>query len=364
MSSDHHYSHRQAVVAARRFDVVAALPTAFAHDVRAMRRANAHVVLLAYSNAMLTSPRSAVGVGADAFAHDQGGHRIRSTRFGQYLMEPSASSWRRASVRRCADRVAASGYDGCLLDMLTLGLFAPGYVSALPVVPGTRTPYTQRQWRRQLLRLAHRFVDRRPRLIFAGNTVGNAYRYWQAPVSSRPITRALPAAMMEDFLRGATDPASAFPVGREWRRNLAVVHDFESHARTGLFVTKLWAAATPRQVRQWEAYCFATFLLAANGHSYIAFTRSRDRAGALGLNLPYRLPRHIGTPRSSAREVGGIFRRSFSRGLVIVNPTRHARSVRLRSAYRRLDGSMERSAHLGPHSGEVLVRSRQRGGAG
>lgn len=363
MSSDHHFSRRQALAAARRFDLVAALPTAFAHDVRAMRGTNPHLILLAYSNAMLTSPRTAAGLGAGKFAHDQSGRRIRSAGFGQYLMEPSASGWRRSSVRGCAERVAESGYNGCLLDMLTLGVFAPGYLSALPVVPGTHTPYTQRQWRRQLLGLAHRFAQNRPRLTFAANAVGNAYRYWEAPVSSRPIVRALPAAMMEDFLRGATDPVAAFPTGREWRRNLAVIRDFESHARTGLFVTKLWVTATPHLVRQWEAYCFATFLLAANGHTYIGFTRSRDRAGALGLDLPFQLPRRIGTPRSGAREIGGTFRRSFSRGLVIVNPTMQARSIRLHRAYRRLDGSVERSADLAAHSGEVLVSTRQRGGA-
>jgi len=41
----------------------------------------------------------------------------------------------------------------------------------------------------------------------------------------------------------------------------------------------------------------ASFLMGADGNSYLAFTRSRDRAGAMGVNAPYSMPENIGLPQ-------------------------------------------------------------------
>ena len=48
-----------------------------------------------------------------------------------------------------------------------------------------------------------------PGLIHIGNSVENAYRYWQTKVvTSQALATSQPGAQMEDFLRGASNPVS------------------------------------------------------------------------------------------------------------------------------------------------------------
>jgi hypothetical protein len=358
VADDLHYSRSEAVALARRFDVLTALPISFEKYVGAMRRVNPRLKLLAYTNATFANRAIAAAAPEDQFAHDAQGRRITSRGFGQYLMEPSSPGWQRRSVQLCASLVARSGYDGCLLDMLGMAVFSPHYVSSLPVNPATGSTYTERQWRRALIDLAAKFGQHRPALTYAGNAVGNAYRYWVAGVSSRPIVRSLPGALMEDFLRGARDAADSFPVGKDWKRNFAVVRDFAASDRTGLFLTKLWVSASPRQVRTWEGYALATFLLAADAHQYIGFTDGRSKAAVAGRDLPFRVRRHIGRPTSAVHVSHGVYRRHFQRGQVAVNPTVRPHRILLHGTYRTLDGTLVRRVLLAPHSGEVLTALR------
>jgi hypothetical protein len=358
MSNDHHYTRGQAVALARRVDLVAAMPVAFQHHVRAMRAANPQLRVLAYANATLADPSTVRGLPEQAFAHDAHGHRIKANGWGTYLMEPSSSAWQRAANRECDDRAHAGRYDGCLVDMLTLGIYSKGFVSGLPVVPGTHRVYSQAEYRQRLETLGASYQRLSPSLMHVDNSVENGYRYWRASVASRPLVSGLKGAQMEDFLRGAYDGATAVPGGSDWRRDLRVVQDLESKHITGLFTTKLWSGATRSQAARWDAYAMSTFLLGANGHSYFAFTRSRDKAGATGANAPYRMPKGIGAPTSGAHRLGsGAFERSFQRGLAVVNPSGHATTVRLGGTYRALGGHRTSVLHLGPRTGDVLVRS-------
>lgn len=358
VATNHHYTRRQAVALARRFDLLTALPIAFQRFTGAMRRANPSLTLLGYTNATFANRAVAASAPEYEFAHDENGRRITSTNFGQYLMEPSDPGWQHTSVNLCVNLIDRSSYDGCLLDVFGMAVYSPGYVSALPARPGTGITYTETEWRQQLVDLAGAFASHRPALTYVGNAVGNAYRYWLANVTSQPIVRSLPGALMEDFLRGARDSVTSFPVGADWKRNLEIVRDFERANRTGLFLTKLWVNASPRQVGAWEAYSLATFLLAANGHTFIAFTDGRSRDAVSGRDLPFRLRRNIGMPTSGFQASGGVYRRHFGHGLVLVNPTLRSRAVRLHASFRTLGGRVVHRLRLGPHSGEVLTARR------
>jgi hypothetical protein len=357
MADHHHYSRDQALAVARRFDLVVAMPVAFAQHLPAMRAENPRLRVLAYSNAMLASRATVRGLPESAFAHDRWGRRIMSGRWDTFLMEPSSPDWRRAAVRQCRHRASSSGYDGCLVDMLTLGIFSRGLVATLPVVPGTAKVYSQRGYRRQLVELGNRYESLLPRLELVANAVENGYRYWAAPVTSRPLARRMPGAQMEDFLRGAYDPVGDLPTGVDWRRDLRVVRDLERRDRVGLFTTKLWVGASRAQVAQWQAYAMATFLLAAQGGSYFAFTDARTQAGATGSRLPYRMPRRLGPALDHAERLdNGVVLRRFGHGLAVANPTRHRAVLDLRRAHRTLAGNDVRRVVLPPASGADLVR--------
>jgi hypothetical protein len=188
------------------------------------------------------------------------------------------------------------------------------------------------------------------------NLVENDWRYWRDEVPSRPLALGRPAVQMEDFLRGAATSVGGFPNTEKWLRNVEVIRDLEASNVTGLFTTKLWVGHSDAQAARWQAFTMASFLMGANGNSYLAFTRSRDQAGATGVNAPYSMPDNIGLPQGAmVRTSAGAYTRTFSNGLAVVNPGTTTVTVTLPSAMRRLDGASVTSVQLPPSSGEVLT---------
>src|SRR3712207_9558093 len=101
MSSQHSYTEAEAVALARQFDLIAAMPVAFKGEVGAMRAANPDLTVIAYANATFLS--GGAGVPETEFAHDLNGRRIKSTNFGNYLMEPSKPNWRKIGRAWCRE---------------------------------------------------------------------------------------------------------------------------------------------------------------------------------------------------------------------------------------------------------------------
>ncbi|MDZ5621537.1 putative glycoside hydrolase [Nocardioides bizhenqiangii] len=360
MSLVHDYSRARAIRIAKRHDLVTAAPAAFGDHVRAMRRANPDLTILAYENGTLAKEHKVRHLRESAFAHDSDGRRITSRIWGSTLMSNTSPVWQRWVDGECRDRVAMARYDGCLMDSMGLGIFSPDQkFTGIPVNPSTGVKYTQRQYRKAQAEHAAALRARSPGLVHVFNVVSNDYRYWRDPVQSRPLALGLPAVLMENFLRGSATDVGDFPDRAQWLRNVAVIRDLEKHNVAGLFSVKLWVDHTDAQAARWQAYGMASFLMAAKGNSYFVFTRSRDRAGATGANAPYSMPNRLGPPEGEMVRTGnGIYKRRFRNGLAFVNPGSQTVRVRLPSALRRLDGSTVTSFRLPPKSGEVVVEPR------
>ena len=360
MSDVHEYSRARAKRIARRFDLVTADSFAFSEHARAMRRVNPDITLIAYVNGTLAKPHKVRHLPESAFAHDVDGHRISSPIWGTTLMAPTSRAWRRELDEVCRRRVREGHYDGCLVDSMGLGVFAPSQrFTGIPVNPATDRKYTQRQYRGALADHAHALRAASPGLVHVFNVVENDYRYWSDPVQSRPLALQLPAVHMENFLRAAADSAGDFPNAEKWLRNVRVIRDLEKHNVSGLFATKLWSSHTDALAARWQAYAMASFLMGTKGNSYFAFTRSRDRAGATGANAPYAMPNGLGPPvRGMVRRESGAYARRFKNGLALVNPGTTTITVRLPSSMRRLNGSTVTSVQLPPSTGEVLKEVR------
>lgn len=357
MSDNHAYSAAEANSLASRFDLVAAMPVALKPYAASMRQTNPDLTLVAYTAATLLGKGKASGVPEAAFAHDRAGRRITYLAFDHWLMEGTNPTWMQMANAECARRSTSAGFDGCLVDMLGTGVIsAKGAVSSLPAAPATGITYTEAQYRLNMKNLYAFYRQHDPASVHVGNAVGNSFRYWLSPVTSRVLTDSMPAAQMEDFLRGAGDPATSFPTAENWKLNVDVIRDFEGKGRAGLFTTKLWSPHTAAQTARWQKFAMASFLMGAHGRSYFAFTHSRDKAGASQSNLPYSMPKNIGLPTSGMTRLdSGAFRRTFSNGVALVNPTTSVVTVALPSALRSLDGNRGTSVTLGAHTGEVLV---------
>ncbi len=358
MSNDHTYTRAEALDLARRFDLVSAMPYGLKDHSAAMREVNPDLTLLAYSNATLASASTASGLPEAAYAHTVSGDRIKAVDWDTWLMQPDHAGWRAAADRLCADRSALGGFDGCLVDMLTLGIYARGYMTGVPADPATGRAYTQQEYRGLMVDLAADLRARSPHLVQVGNMIENGFRYWRAEAASRPLVTSSPSAQMEDFLRGSHDRVDSWPSVSEWQEDVAVITDMESAGKIGLFTTKVWSGASAPQAAQWEGYSMASFLMGAAGHSFFAFTRSRDKAGASQTNAAYRMPDDLGLPSGAMRQLpSGAWLRDFAHGTALVNPTASSVTVPAPRAATRLDGTtvvQGQSIVLPAHTGEVL----------
>ncbi|GAB2755390.1 hypothetical protein GCM10027020_04530 [Nocardioides salsibiostraticola] len=355
MSANHSYSRAEAVTLAKKYDLIVAIPSGIRKHTAAMRAANGNLNILAYSNAVLASSSQIKGLPETAFSHDTSGGRVIAPGFGTYMMNPANVQWRVRANQLCRDRVNSGKFDGCLVDVLTLGIFAKNFVSSVPVNPNTGRKFTEGEYRGEVIALARDLRERSGDLVQIGNMVENSYRYWKADVTSRPIVSSAPGAQMEDFLRGSFNASDKFPSLGTWRDEVRVITDMESQGKTGLFTTKLWSGASQARIKQWHGYAMATFLMGANGNSFFAFTSSRDRAGASGMNHRYRLP-NLGTAYGAMyRQSAGAYVRSYANGMAAVNPTQRAVRVQIKGVMRRLDGSVVSGSFTLPaRSGEAL----------
>jgi len=357
MSNHHEYTRAESLRLAKRFDLVAAVPFGLADHSAAMRQANPDLTLLAYSNATLGDAENVRGLPEAAFAHTAGGARIKAPAWNTWLMQPDNAQWRATADKVCREKAALGGFDGCLVDMLTLGIYAQGEATGLPAQPGTNRTWSQAEYRDHMIKLAADLRRRSPDLVQVGNMIENSYRYWESDVSSRPIVSSSPSAQMEDFLRGAHDGAREFPTVAEWRKNVQVITDMESAGKVGLFTTKVWSGGGAALARQWQRYAMASFLMGANGKSFFAFTRSRDKAGASQANGDYAMPNNLGLPQGGMQETAsGAFVREFANGAAVVNPTNEPARVDLGRTMSGLgSGTGQSSVVLAPRSGNVFV---------
>lgn len=363
MADTHDYTQSQAIQIAKDHDLVVAMPIAFADHAAAMRTANPDLTLLSYLNGTLAKATKVDHLPESAFAHDIAGLRITSRIWGTTLMAVSSPAWRAELDAQCRERATSGGYDGCLLDSMGLGIFASSQgFTGIPVNPATGAAYTQIDYRNGLSGLAKYVRAASPDLIHVPNLVENDWRYWRDATTSRPLALEQPGVQMEDFLRGASSSVTGFPKADKWLRNVEVIQDLEANNVTGLFSTKLWVSHTAAQAAQWQAYAMASFLMGADGNSYLAFTRTRDQQGAIGANTPYQMPEDIGLPQGAmVRAANGSYTRVFSNGMVAVNPTTAPVTVSLPSPMRRLDGTVVTSLQLPPNTGEVMVKSAAAG---
>jgi Hypothetical glycosyl hydrolase family 15 len=144
-----------------------------------------------------------------------------------------------------------------------------------------------------------------------------------------------------------------FPSVTKWQANVDMLVDAESHGQSVLTTTKLWVTATAAQQAQWHKFALASFLLGAGGLSYFSFLVSHTNTA---LVQDYAWDHvNIGAPLGHYGQNGSIFERSFTNGIVAVNPTSTAATITLGSTYVNLDGTAVTSETLQPDSGDVFL---------
>lgn len=350
-SSDQVYTDAQAIDVARRFDVVVAIFATFRDQVAEMKAANPNLTLISYLNGAFADSDEGTLFPDSWYLRDAKGAKVRSVKWGNFLMDPANAGWRDHVLSWCRDRLSRSGYDGCYLDDLGSGNLTSGNLTGTPVNPRTGALYTDDQWIADTSGTAGYVRSQlgKPLLV---NGLNNGGKYFDPSIRSSRLAMAASGGNAEGFLRGEATAVTQFRKEAQWQQDVDMLVDAGNNGRSVVAMTKIWISATSAQVTQWRKYTYASFLLGTNGNQFLYFNPVGP--GKPPAAHPYdSVP--IGTPSGAYAKVGGVYKRSFTNGMAFVNPTTAAVTVSLGGTYKDLDGNSRTSITLAPNTGEVVT---------
>jgi Hypothetical glycosyl hydrolase family 15 len=346
------YTPNQATSIARRFEQILGLKTTFRADglTPLMQAANPDLELIAYLNGTHMSFADATGRPESWFAHDAAGRRVRNTSFDNWVMNIRNPIWALYTAGRCLDFAQRMGTSSCYLDDMGAGNLAANF-SATPVDPLTGKPYSEFSWITATAQLAAAVRSLVPGVKLYANGLNTGTKYFGGPRAVR-LLDALDGAEAEAFVRGSGDGVRAYRSESDWKADVDMLVDAESHGKPVLAKTKLWVPATADERGAWRDYAFGTFLLGTNGRSSFAFNgrgpgRPEARSALETTDL--------GAPTAHYVKAGGAYQRSWSKGMVYVNPSTAPVTVDLGGRFR-IDGQTLDNYVLRAHRA-VIVKS-------
>ena len=343
-----------ALEAARHFDLIVVSPSSVdAKDLAAMRRLDPELRILAYMNGAFAQARQGQAYPDSWYARDANGSKVRSVGYGNWLMDVTEHGWIDDRALTC-ERLLTVGLDGCMLDLLGTAPLLPGYATGIPIDARTHDAWRAEEWlaaTSDIARTVQRLV--RPAIVI-GNGLASGPRFFDAAAPSSVLLDGVRGGIAEGWLRSSRQEIDAHPTLAAWLLDIEMLSTAGRHGKTVLVLTKAWAHGTRHQKDRLHEYALASFLLGMEGDAYFHFSYS-PRSDPIHPH-PWWDP-DIGRAIESYGIVDGIYRRRFTRGLVLVNPTDETRTLQLDGAFVDLRGTPIRSATLSPRNGLVLLRA-------
>jgi hypothetical protein len=337
----------EALATANAFGAVVATPRVYRPYVSQMKAANPNLVLFVYMKGIFTYDTS---LPEDAYSHDANGARIAGLQFpGTWLMNPRSPDAVAYVSRRAIDLVRASGYDGVFLDTLGPAALNPSFVQSLPIDPLTGVVWTVGDWVTATAALAGQVAAALGKPTIA-NGLRDGPNYFNVVAPTRVLLlTGLNGAMAEGWLRGAMNPITRYPKESDWKLNVDALADAGSLGASFLAVTKVWIDGTQAQKDAWYTFAVASYLLGNDGHAYISFSYAQGDE-----TVVYQLCNlDLGTPLGPYFK-NTVYRRRFSNGLVLVNPTTSTYTFTPARTYYQLDGTPVTTVKLTPDTAVIL----------
>ena len=347
----------QALAVATNYDLVLATKKSFPPYLAQMRQANPAMKIVAYLNGTYAQSDQGTAYPETWYARAADGSKVRSKKFGNYLMDPTAPGWIQDRAKTCAQYAADSGYDGCYLDMLGNATMGGTYVTA-PPVNNAGQPWTRAAWVAATSKLAAAAVNANPTLLVVGNGIANGNQYVDpASGPTSLLLSSLAGANAQGFIRSETDALTNFRTAKAWKHDVDMLGDAGSRGRFVMAMTKVGKPATAAQLQQVHRYALASFLLGTDGTQYFYFSPNGNDDG---VDAPDTHDDHVnpGMPAGAyTAQPSGAYVRAFTAGYAAVNPGTSMVTVKLPGTYADLDGHIVQQAVLPAHTGMVFTAS-------
>jgi hypothetical protein len=276
-----------------------------------------------------TSDFAEVDPHEDWFWHNPSGQRVASDQDGKLLMNVANPGFRAYWRDSLAEQVAAGDYDGVFLDSASPALLqGEARMPPDPRLAGTgvrtnRLPELGDRtwieaWQNWIVDLDASLAARKTPLI---PNVGQLITTWDTTDYS--LTAGV-------FSEGYLDPAFA---ESDWRE--AANRTLDLVRKNRIVILQNYLRTSDDVARR--KYLLANYLLMKGARTYVAYF-----VGGLPLEWYPEWDVELGPPLSSAATVdelarNGVYRRDYSAGTVVVNPSSRTVRVALDRAFRRVD---------------------------
>jgi hypothetical protein len=353
----HRFTTTELAIIGRQSDIVNGLSVQIRRYGAVLRKANPHLRMFVYVNGMFAQSNQGNAFPVAWYLHDRNGNKITSRTNHNFLMNPFSRSvfhghrgWAGYVAYQCASKLNQSRFGiGCFLDQMS-SAGNTAFVTGLPINPQTHTPFTMKAFMSGVNLVGNRAARNAP---IIGNSYESGARYYGN--NTRMVNASSMRAFEAEHWLGATQPRDAHNLVT-WKKNVQMLIDAQRHGKGVL----LNFGEMSSNLRSWQAYVVSSMLLGNNGRVWIHFDSSSPHGPtSWQLKTPLmRMP--IGRPIQTARTVtgyltGGVYRRAFSNGLVIVNPTARTVAINMTHARRSTTGQLISRIVLKPFTGSVLV---------
>ena len=188
-----------------------------------------------------------------------------------------------------------------------------------------------------------------PRIQAAGKlAIPNIGSWSENPEVAKEWLQFVSGGVDEMFAKWSSTPGQGYRDVAGWRTQIEEIQSTERMGKRFLAITQAGASDT-----QAIRYGWASVLLAADGHT--AYSAAANYTGETWAS---EYEAQIGEPTSEATQVaGGAWERTFTGGLVVVNPTSSTVEVSLGGTYTGSGLTNATSAVMAPNTGLVLQGS-------
>jgi len=274
------------------------------------------------------------------FLKDTSGRRVNWASWPHsWQMDVGSRSYQRAWAGNVARDLRSHGWDGVFVDGISRTMQYPWYLNGrvLAKYPGTD----------DYARATTRFLRRvgpalRRRHLVVGNINDATLPLWRRWVGYTSGTSK------EWWTKSSVNRGVGMLTGADWAYQMRLLS--EAQARHKIFIAIAYGPADDVPAMD---YARASFLLFARGSrsalSYSPWCSPEPSA-------PY-WREDVGAPSRAPSQVGSVWRREFSGGIVVVNPTNSQTvTLPLGAPYLGPNGSVVTSVVLPPHTGLTLRR--------
>jgi hypothetical protein len=366
-------------------DAATALRIAASHDIislnpgqlgtfgPAMKAANPNLRIFLYLNGMFAQRNQGSVFPAAWYMRAADGTKIQSAGYGNYLMDPRSAApftsggvtyagWSDYVALRCTAMLKSTpGSDGCFVDMLGTGPLMSFYNVGhkVPAADAKGTPFTASSWYGQIAGPIAASVELESGAPVLANGIGSGRRYFGTSFGpSRMLLDFATAGDAEIWLRSPTQSLSTWPTDAVWRSEVQMLSDSSSANRTVNATVKTWVTGAAALKEQWRRFALGSYLIGNGGHASFEFTS--DKTGPAWSDDSPLYGVALGAPVQTFADVssylqGGIYRRDFSNGTVLVNTGDKPVTANLDGTYLTQAGASVTSVTVPAHDAAILT---------